>query len=127
MFPSIGRIVPEVSGPNFLENVRNSPDISKGIFKAGMCKFESSQVSQAVRRSGENALMLAERPANGGLLRISRQSPGSDLRHFPRETADSLWRTLEKLPFSADCGRRPGSISTAGGRGSRFLAFRSQP
>jgi hypothetical protein len=48
MFPSIGRIVPEVSGPNFLENVRNSHDISKGIFKAGMCKFESSQVSQAV-------------------------------------------------------------------------------
>jgi hypothetical protein len=45
MFPSIGRIVPEVSGPNFLENVRNSPDISKGIFKARLCKFESSQVS----------------------------------------------------------------------------------
>jgi len=50
MFPSIGRIVPEVSGPNFFENVRNSPDISKGIFKAGMCKFESSQVSQSVLR-----------------------------------------------------------------------------
>jgi len=50
MFSSIGRIVPEVSGPNFLENVRNSPDISKGIFKAGMCKFESSQVSQAFLR-----------------------------------------------------------------------------
>ncbi len=82
--------------------------------------------SQAVRRSEEIALMLAERPANAGLLRISRQSPGSDLRHSPRETADSLWHTLEKLPFSGDCGRRPGSISTAGGRGSRFLAFRSQ-
>jgi hypothetical protein len=48
MFLSIGRIVPEVFGPNFLENVRNSPDISKGISKAGMCKFESSQISHAV-------------------------------------------------------------------------------
>jgi hypothetical protein len=68
MFPSIGRIVPEVSGPNFLENVRNSPDISKGIFKAGMCKYESSQVSQAVRRSEKMPRALAERPASGGLV-----------------------------------------------------------
>jgi hypothetical protein len=82
MFPTIGRIVPEVSGPNFLENVRNSLDISKGIFKAGMCKLESSQVSQAVRRWEKLSLILAERPANGGLLRIGHQSPGYDFGRF---------------------------------------------
>jgi hypothetical protein len=62
MFPSIGRIVPELSGPNFLEKVRNSPDISKDIFKAGMCKFESSQASQAVRRSEIGLEPFQKRP-----------------------------------------------------------------
>ena len=59
------------------------------------------------------SLILAERPANGGLLQISHQSPGSDFGHSQSETADSLRRTLEKLPFLGDCGRRPGSICTA--------------
>jgi hypothetical protein len=90
----------------------NSPDISKGVFRSGMCKFESSQVSQAVRRSEKVPLILAERPANGGLLRISRRSPGSDFGQSQSETADSLRRTFEKFPFLRDCGRRPGSICT---------------
>jgi hypothetical protein len=33
---------------DFDEKCGNSPDISKGISKSEMCKFESSQVSQAV-------------------------------------------------------------------------------
>jgi hypothetical protein len=38
----------KVSNPNFEEKSGNSPDISKGISQSGMCKFEASQVSQAV-------------------------------------------------------------------------------
>src|ERR1700682_4587429 len=34
--------------PNFEEKCGNSSDISKGISQSGMCKFESSEVSQAV-------------------------------------------------------------------------------
>jgi len=34
--------------PNFEEKCANSSDISKGISQSGMCKFESSEVSQAV-------------------------------------------------------------------------------
>jgi hypothetical protein len=99
--------------PDFEEKYGNSPDISKGISQLGMCKFESSQVSQAVRRSEKLSLILVERPANGGLLRIGHQSPGSDFGHSRSEIADSLPRTFEKLPFLGDCGRRPGSICTA--------------
>jgi hypothetical protein len=51
------------------------------------------------------SLILTERPANGGLLRISHQSPGYDFGHFLREIANSLRRTFEKLPFLGD--RRP--------------------
>ena len=40
----------KVSNPKFLGKVRNSSDISKGIFRSGMYKFESSQVSQLVRQ-----------------------------------------------------------------------------
>jgi hypothetical protein len=46
----------KVSNPRFRGKVRNSPDISKGIFELGMCEFESSQVSQAFRIS-ENFLL----------------------------------------------------------------------
>jgi hypothetical protein len=68
--------------------------------------------SQAVRRSEKVPLILAERPANGGLLRTSHQSPGSDFGHSQREIADSLRRTFEKFPFFGDCVRRLGSICT---------------
>jgi hypothetical protein len=76
-------------------------------------KFESSRPSQAVWRSEKMSLILTERPANGGLLRISHQSPGYDFGHFLREIANSLRRTFEKLPFLGDRGRRPGSICSA--------------
>jgi hypothetical protein len=58
----------KVSNPKFGEKVRNSSGISKGILNSGMCKFESSQVSQAVRRSENKTLLLAEGRANGALL-----------------------------------------------------------
>ena len=69
--------------------------------------------SQPVWPSEIGPLILSERPANGGLSRIGVQSPGSNSVQSLSEIADSLWRTFEKLPFSRDCGRRPGSICTA--------------
>jgi len=48
--------------PDFEEKCGNSPDISKGISQLGIYKFESSEVSQAVRRSEKVPLILAERP-----------------------------------------------------------------
>jgi hypothetical protein len=92
------------------QNSGNSADISKAFFEMGISKFESSQVSQAVRRSEKLPLILAERPANGGVLRFNERSPGADFGHFRLGLADSLRRTLEIFPFSGDDGRRPGSI-----------------
>jgi hypothetical protein len=60
MFPSVGRIVPKVSGLDFRVFARNSPDISKGICESGMCEFESSQVSQAFPKP-EIALLKGEK------------------------------------------------------------------
>jgi hypothetical protein len=99
--------------PDFEEKCGNSPDISKGISQLGMCKFESSEVSQAVRRSENVPLILAERPANGGLLRISGQSPGSVIGSFGSEIVESLRPIPGKFPFLGDCARRPSLIWTA--------------
>jgi hypothetical protein len=41
----------KVSSPKFRGKCGNFLDISKGISQSGMCKFESSEVSQAARRS----------------------------------------------------------------------------
>jgi hypothetical protein len=78
-----------------------------------MCEFESSQDSQAVRLSGKPSLVIAEMPANGGLLRICRRSPRSGISHFWPLTADSLRPIFEIFPFLGDRDRRPGSICTA--------------
>jgi hypothetical protein len=43
----------KVSNPGIRGKARNSPDNSKGISQLGMCKFESSQVSQAVTQPEE--------------------------------------------------------------------------
>src|ERR1019366_5236999 len=75
-------------------------------------RVRSTRRPQPVRRSEKMSLILAEKPANGGLLRIIHQSPGSNFRHSQSEIAHSLRRTFEKLPFLGDCGRRPGSICT---------------
>jgi hypothetical protein len=60
--------VAKVSRLDFGQNRGNSVDISKGFFEMGAWKFESSEVSQAVRRPERVFLILAERPANRGLL-----------------------------------------------------------
>jgi hypothetical protein len=67
----------KVSNPNFAEKNGNSPDFSKGISQSGMCKFESSQVSQAVRLVGNYPPRMAEKPASGGLLQFDGPSPDS--------------------------------------------------
>jgi hypothetical protein len=69
--------------------------------------------SQAVRLSGKPSLVIAEMPANGGLLRICRRSPRSGISHFWPGTADSLRPIFEIFPFLGDRDRRPGSICTA--------------
>jgi hypothetical protein len=107
--PATQLLAAKVSAPEFWGNVRNSADTSKGFFQSGMCKFESSQVSQAVWCLERMSPIPAESPANGGLSQISCQSPGSDFRLSQREIADSLRRTIGKLRFSGDCGLRPGS------------------
>src|SRR5260370_21689049 len=48
------------------QNSGNSVDISKVFFEIVIWKFESSQVSQAVRRSEKSPLTSEEMPANGG-------------------------------------------------------------
>jgi hypothetical protein len=113
IFPSSGSIVPKVSGPNFLEKIGNSPNISKGISRSGMWGFESSQVSQPVRRQETLLSTMPQRPANGGLLRIGYRSPGPGIGVSGSKIADSLRRIFEIFPFSGDWDRRPGSICTA--------------
>jgi hypothetical protein len=71
--------------PNFEEKCGNSPDISKGISQSGMCKFESSQVSQSVSQLKIVQSQIREMPANCGLLQSHRHKA---------ETALDLERTL---------------------------------
>jgi hypothetical protein len=85
----------KVSNPNFEEKSGNSPDISKGISQSGMCKFESSQVSQAVRGPQVGPQPMAEKPAIGGLLQFGMWSPGSQFVEWPAENAESLWLFIE--------------------------------
>jgi hypothetical protein len=75
-------------------------------------RFESFRPSQAVPPQRKVSLILAERPANGGLLRVSHRSPGSDFGRFNGGIADSLRQTSGKFPFLGDCRRRQGSIRT---------------
>ena len=97
----------------FGQNSGNSADISKAFFEMGIWKFESSQVSQAVRRLETLPSVMPEIPANGGLLRIGYRSPGSEIGHGGAQIADSLRRIFGIFPFSGDSGWRLGSILTA--------------
>src|SRR5437899_11158509 len=74
----------------FGQNSGNSADISKAFFERGIWKFESSQVSQAVRRLEILPSAMPEMPANGGLLQIGGRSLDSTFGHFRREIAESL-------------------------------------
>src|SRR3981081_1367817 len=78
-----------------------------------MVLYVSKKGSHPVRRSEKMSLILAERPANGGLLRIGGLSLDSEFGQFRSKIADSLRQTFEKLPFLGDWGWRPGSICTA--------------
>jgi len=106
-------VAAKVSKLEFRETRENSPDISMGFFNLGMCEFDPSQVSQAVWPSEKRFLIVAERPATAGLLRIGHQSLPSNFGRSLSQLADSLRLTFEKLPFSGDRGRRLGSIDTA--------------
>jgi hypothetical protein len=64
-------------------------------FEFAISRFESSRPSQPVRCAEKMSLSLGERPANGGLSRITHESPG----HSRSEIADSLRQAFEKLPF----------------------------
>ena len=98
----------KVSNPGFRGKARNSPDISKGISQSGMCKFESSEVSQPVPEAEKLTRTVTERPANGGLLRIGPWSPGSGFLPFQGENAESLRPDTGIFPFSGDGDRRLG-------------------
>src|ERR1700692_4080679 len=87
--------------PNFEEKSGNSPDISKGISQSGMCKFESSEVSQAFRVS-ENFLlwMRKARQMRAFLIGTSLQRPIFEL--FGPKIPESPQPNPGKLPFSGD-------------------------
>jgi hypothetical protein len=71
---SPSRILGQISG--------NSVDISKAFFGMVIWKFESSQVSQPVRRLEILSSAMPEMPANGGLLQIGGRSLDSKFSHF---------------------------------------------
>jgi hypothetical protein len=91
----------------------NSPDISNAFFELVIWKFESSQVSQALQRSGNWPLTIAEKAAGGGLLQFSGWSLDSQFGGIRSEIVESLRPFFEIFPFSGDGSRRPGSIYTA--------------
>src|SRR5271169_4448600 len=78
-----------------------------------MCKFESSEGSQAVTASEKPPPRLAERPTIGGLLRFSGLSPDSRIHQIRGQFAKSLQPQPRIFPFSGDSSRRLGSIGTA--------------
>jgi hypothetical protein len=89
----------KVSNPKFRGKVRKFSRHFKGHFSIGNVQVRILRGQPGSAALGESAPDIAERPANGGLLRISHQSPGSGFGHSQQERADSLWRTFEKLPF----------------------------
>jgi hypothetical protein len=77
VLPLEGTIVPKVSKPRFQEIVRNSPDLSKGIYKTGMSQFESCRVSQAVDLLKIVVNQITKTPLNIGFIAVCPVSPGS--------------------------------------------------
>ena len=98
--------------PNLEEKCGNSPDISKGISQSGICKFESSKVSQTVPVAEKPSAQRPERPTIGGLLRFAGRSPCSRTSRLGVEFAESLRLSLRIFPFSRDWRQRLGSITT---------------
>ena len=101
-----------------------SPSGKAGDFDSPMRRFESSRPSQAVRGSEKALPIVAERPANSGLLQFGVPSLGSRFPGMRAEFGESLWLTPRIFPFSGDCGRRQGSIALRGeGGGVDFVRF----
>jgi hypothetical protein len=100
----------KVSNPKFRGKRGNFLDISKGNSHPGMRKFESSEVSQAVRGSEKMPRIVAERPANSGLLQFGVPSLCSRFPGMRTEFGESLWLTPRIFPSLGDAGRRLGSI-----------------
>jgi hypothetical protein len=103
----------QVSNSRFQGKVRNSPNISKGISRLGMFKFESSQVSQPVPRPEVPPLNEQKSPLLAGFC-IRRRSLNSQKGELAGHSGKSLRRLPRIFPFCRDFWRRPGSITTAG-------------
>jgi hypothetical protein len=102
----------KVSAPGFGGKCGNSPDISKGIHQLGMCKFESSQVSQPFPRSARRprkCKIRPEMPAFGAFDLVSKlpnwQSDSSNWRKSPATPANIpvLQRLSAETGFDHDC------------------------
>jgi hypothetical protein len=68
----------KVSKPGIKGNEAKFSRFFKGLISIG-CEVDPFMVSQPVWPSENSILTVAQRPAKGGLLRISHRSPGSDL------------------------------------------------
>jgi len=103
----------------FGQNSGNSADISKAFFEMGISKFESSQVSQAVRRTAMTNPRRAKGPQTAGISRFGPPSPrslsqsrGPNRQKSPAHSANIpvLRRprpeTLVRSPLRADGGSR---------------------
>src|SRR5205823_1110995 len=95
----------KVSKSSFRPKSGNSADISKAFFEMGVWKFESSQVSQAVRRSAR----LPKERGNGPEIRAFRSFDfvsGSRFAALEAELVESLRPCPRIFPFCGDCRRR---------------------
>jgi hypothetical protein len=97
--------------------VSGSPGIAKFPVKFPVSReFAWRRVRLALRRQpssprlGEMPPIVAERPANSGLLQFGVPSLCSRLLRMTTEFRESLWLTPRIFPFLGDAGRRPGSI-----------------
>jgi hypothetical protein len=97
-------VAAKVSKLEFRGKEGKFPRHFNGLFQLGMCEFDPSQVSQPVRRSEKLPPMVAEMPANSGLLRIGYRSPGSIFDPFHGVNAESLRPYAGLFPFSGDRG-----------------------
>jgi hypothetical protein len=105
---------------DFEEKWGNSPDISKGSPQLGMCKFESSQVSQPVSKPQIMTLKGDKGPRLAGFCNCApvSQLPNWRTRRPFREkspgtTADIpvFRRFSPEIGFDLHCVRVAGSIS----------------
>ena len=117
----------KVSTPNLEEKCGNSPDISKGISRMGMCKFESSQGSQAVPRLEASSLKVQKSPLLAGFCnsvsvskRPSRRTGGPFRQKSPATIANiPVFRRLSlETRFDLHCVRGAASISLASPAGN---------